>query len=216
MRSVLSDIFREAIVEGHISNNPVTPTRTTTPTVSRERLELEQYIAIRESASTMAPWVGLAMDLALLTGQRREDVAAMRFDDIDNSRLQVTQGKTGMMISFPLDLEIESMNLKLGTIIDRCHLASTTEFMISAGIRKNSTGGSLHLDSLTKNFAEARIKSGLTFQSKPPTFHEIRSLSGRLYEKEKGKHFAQQLMGHKSEKMTDKYLDTRGKEYVML
>ena len=26
MRSVLSDIFREAIVEGHISHNPVTPT----------------------------------------------------------------------------------------------------------------------------------------------------------------------------------------------
>ena len=127
------------------------------------------------------------MDLALLTSQRREGVAAMRFDDIVNRRFQVTQDKTGTMISFPLDLEIKSMNLKLGTIIDRCRLASTTGFMISAGIRKNSNDGSLHLDSLTKNFAEARIKSGLIFQSKQPTFHELRTLSGRLYEKEKGK-----------------------------
>lgn len=50
----------------------------------------------------------------------------------------------------------------------------------------------------------------------PPTFHEIRSLAGRLYEKEKGKEFARNLLGHKSEKMTDKYLDARGKEYAML
>ncbi|RJF58901.1 integrase [Serratia inhibens] len=50
----------------------------------------------------------------------------------------------------------------------------------------------------------------------PPTFHEIRSLSGRLYEKERGRHFAQKLLGHTSETMTLKYLNTRGKEYVML
>ncbi|WP_157795455.1 hypothetical protein [Yersinia kristensenii] len=31
-----------------------------------------------------------------------------------------------------------------------------------------------------------------------------------------GKEFTRKLLGHKSEKMTDKYLDTRGKEYVML
>ncbi|ENG7017344.1 TPA: integrase [Yersinia enterocolitica] len=44
----------------------------------------------------------------------------------------------------------------------------------------------------------------------------MRSLAGRLYEKEKSKEFAMKLLGHKSEKMTNKYLDTRGKEYVML
>ncbi|EKN5932277.1 integrase [Yersinia enterocolitica] len=44
----------------------------------------------------------------------------------------------------------------------------------------------------------------------------MRNLAGRLYEKEKGKKFAMKLLGHKSEKMTNKYLDTRGKEYVML
>ncbi|OMQ24792.1 integrase [Serratia oryzae] len=44
----------------------------------------------------------------------------------------------------------------------------------------------------------------------------MRSLAGRLYEREKGKEFAMKLLGHKSVKMTDKYLDTRGKEYVML
>lgn len=50
MHSVLSDIFREAIVEGHIENNPVAPTRSAKSVVKRERLELDQYLAIRDVA----------------------------------------------------------------------------------------------------------------------------------------------------------------------
>lgn len=216
MRSVLSDIFREAIVEGHIENNPVTPTRSAKPVVKRERLELDQYLAIRNVANTLPAWFGLSMDLALVTGQRREDLTLMRFDQIVDGRLQIDQGKTGAMISLPLDLELKAVGLRLSSVIERCRLASKTDFMISAGIRKNSPGGSLHPDSLTKKFVTARTGTDFRFDESPPTFHEIRSLAGRLYEKEKGKEFAMKLLGHKSEKMTNKYLDTRGKEYVML
>ncbi len=216
MRSVLSDIFREAIVEGHIENNPVTPTRAAKVVVKRERLELAQYGPIRGAADTMPPWFGLAMDLALVSGQRREDLTQMRFSHVVDGRLLVEQGKTGAMISLPLDLELKIVSLQLGAVIDRCRLVSTTDFMISAGIRKNSLGGSLHPDGLTKKFVAARKASGLSFEENPPTFHEIRSLAGRLYEKERGKDFAQKLLGHSSETMTLKYLNTRGKEYVML
>lgn len=88
--------------------------------------------------------------------------------------------------------------------------------LYSHQIRKNSPDGSLHPDGLTKKFVAARKASGLSFEESPPTFHEIRSLAGRLYEKERGKDFAQKLLGHSSETMTLKYLNTRGKEYVML
>ncbi|CAI0849094.1 Phage integrase family [Serratia entomophila] len=216
MRSVLSDIFREAIVEGHIENNPVTPTRAAKVVVKRERLELVQFSPIRKAAESMPAWCGLAMDLALVSGQRREDLTQMRFDHVVAGRLQVEQGKTGAMISLPLDLELKCVGLQLGAVIDRCRQASTTDFLLSAGIRKNSPDGSLHPDGLTKKFVAARKASELEFEENPPTFHEIRSLSGRLYKKEKGKDFAQKLLGHKSEIMTEKYLDTRGKEYVML
>ncbi|ANS42417.1 hypothetical protein Q5A_009785 [Serratia inhibens PRI-2C] len=158
----------------------------------------------------------LAMDLALVTGQRREDLTQMQFDHVVDSRLQVEQGKTGALISLPLDLELKCVGLRLGTVIDRCRLVSTTEFLLSAGIRKNSPDGSLHPDGLTKKFVAARKASGLDFEESPPTFHEIRSLAGRLYEKERGRDFAQKLLGHTSEMMTLKYLNTRGKEYVML
>ncbi|NIC25463.1 tyrosine-type recombinase/integrase [Serratia plymuthica] len=95
-------------------------------------------------------------------------------------------------------------------------VTSTTNFMLSADIRKNSPDGSLHPDGLTKKFVAARKASGLEFEESPPTFHRIRSLADRLHEKTKGKEFAQKLLGHTSEMMTDKYLDTKGKEYVML
>ena len=101
MRSVLSDIFREAIVEGHIENNPVSPTRAAKVVVKRERLELAQYGPIRSAAEPMPKWFGLAMDLALVTGQRRDDLAQMRFDHVVDGRLQVEQRKTGALISLP-------------------------------------------------------------------------------------------------------------------
>jgi hypothetical protein len=67
--------------------------------------------------------------------------------------------------------------------------------MLSAGIRKNSPDGSLHPDGLTKKFVATRKASELEFEESPPTFHEIRSLAGRLYEKEKGKGFCAEITG---------------------
>ncbi|WP_233981688.1 tyrosine-type recombinase/integrase [Pectobacterium versatile] len=215
-RSVLSDIFREAVVEGHMDNNPVLPTRTPQPNVKRERLELEQYKAIRSAAEKQSMWFQLSMDLALVTGQRREDVAAIKFSDIVGDRLLIDQGKTGNKIALPLNLTIDVIGLCLSDVIDRCRDASKTDYMISVGIRKNNLNGAVELNGLTKGFVKARKASGIELDERPPTFHEIRSLAGRLYEKERGKEFAQKLLGHKSAKMTEKYLDTRGKEYVYL
>lgn len=65
-------------------------------------------------------------------------------------------------------------------------------------------------------FAEIRDSTGLKFGPNPPPFHEIRSLASRLYEKERGEEFAQRLLGHKNLTMTQKYLDARGAEYVMV
>lgn len=158
----------------------------------------------------------LTMDLALVTGQRREDLTQMQFDHVVDGRLQVEQGKAGTLISLPLDLELKCVGLRLGTVIDHCRRTSTTDFLLSAGVRKNSPDGSLPPDGLTKKFVAARKASGLDFEENPPTFHEIRSLAGRLYEKERGRDFAQKLLGHTSEKMTLKYLNTRGKEFIML
>lgn len=162
MRSVLSDMFREAIVEGHIVKNPVEATRIPEIKVARERLQLETYNATRTAAEHLPVWFSLAMDLALVTGQRREDIVNMKFSDVFDNRLYVTQIKTGMKIAIPLSLTLEAPGLRLGTVIDRCRLVSRTDFMISAGIRKNSPTGNIHPDGLTKTFVKQEKPPALT------------------------------------------------------
>lgn len=44
LRSLLMDVFREAVVEGVIERNPAEPTRTPAPEVKRERMTLENYL----------------------------------------------------------------------------------------------------------------------------------------------------------------------------
>lgn len=217
MRSVLSDMFREAIVNGHVTQNPVEPTRTPKIIVERDRLRFDAYIATRDKADLLPDWFGLSMDLALITGQRREDIVSFQFSHIYDDRLHVTQKKTGMRIAIPLSLSLPVAGLRLDKVIDRCRKLSNTDFLISAGAWKNSPTGSLHPDGLTKNFVKARTLAGIETSDNPPTFHEIRSLSGRLFKELHGEEFAQRLLGHTSENTTKLYLDERDQHsYVMI
>ncbi|CCJ83490.1 Phage integrase [Cronobacter dublinensis 1210] len=216
-RSVLMDIFREAIVEGHIDRNPAEPTRTPTPRVKRERLLLEHFNVIRQAASSHSEWAANACDLALVTGQRREDISLLRFCDVKEGRLFVTQEKTGHKLAIPLDLKLNAAGLVLQEVIERCRVNNPSVFMLYSPVRRGGRKpGQLTPDALTQAFADTRDSTSLRFGPNPPSFHEIRSLSGRLYEVEYGEEFAQRLLGHKNLSMTKKYLDARGAEYVMV
>lgn len=218
LRTVLFDMFREAIIEGIVSANPVEPTRVQKGKVTRERIkDMETYNAIRKAAEQLPPWFQLAMDLAMVTGQRREDISRMKFSDIYDGRLHVTQSKTGMKIAFPLSLTLSVAGLRLGTVVDRCRLLSKSDFLISPDNRKNEDGRGVNPDGLTRKFIAARNLTGIQFSNKPPTFHEIRSLAGRLYKEQYGEDFAQKFFGHVSDKMTKMYLNERDQDaYVML
>ncbi len=217
LRSLLMDVFREAVVEGIIDKNPVEPTRTPAPEVKRERLSLESFIAIRQAASSMGGWLVNAMNIGLLTGQRREDVTRMAFSDISEGRIFVTQGKTGHKLALPLSLELTSAGVSLESVIDSCRSNNPSDSLIYSSVRRGGRKpGAITPDGLTQAFADARELSGVNFGPNPPTFHEIRSLASRLYEVENGEDFAQRLLGHKNISMTKKYLDSRGQEYVMV
>jgi integrase len=217
LRSLLMDVFREAVVEGVIEKNPVEPTRTPAPEVKRERLSLEQFLTIRSAAASMGGWLQNAMNLALLTGQRREDITRMLFSDINDQRLFVTQSKTSHKLAVPLNIELSAVGLTLEAVIEECRKGNSSDNLIYSSVRRGGRkAGPVMPDALTGSFAEARELSGIKFGPNPPTFHEIRSLASRLYEVENGEEFAQRLLGHKNLSMTKKYLDSRGQEYVMV
>ncbi|WP_413726952.1 tyrosine-type recombinase/integrase [Sodalis sp. RH16] len=69
---------------------------------------------------------------------------------------------------------------------------------------------------MTQAFSDVGATGGTQFSTDPPSFHEMRSLAGRLYEIEYGAEFAQKLLGHKNMSITQKYLENRGSEYVFI
>lgn len=217
LRSLLMDIFREAIVEGVIDRNPVEPTRTPAPEVKRERLSLQHFMDIRAAASSMESWFECAMLLGIVTGQRREDITIMKFSDIAEGRLFISQSKTGHKLAIPLSLRLESVGLTLHDVVEMCRKNNPSDHLIYSAVRRGGRKpGPVTPDALTQAFSEARELSGIRFGPNPPTFHEIRSLASRLYETENGEEFSQRLLGHKNLSMTKKYLDSRGQEFVMV
>lgn len=217
LRSLLLDVFREAVVEGVIDRNPAEPTKTPAPEVKRERMTIEQFIAIRSAAEEIGGWLGSAMNLALLTGQRREDISRMTFSDVREERLFITQGKTGHMLAVPLTLTLHAAGINLEGVIEKCRTGNPSDHIVYSSVRKGGRKpGPVMPDAITSAFAEARELSGIQFGNNPPSFHEIRSLASRLYAVENGEDFAQRLLGHKNMSMTKKYLDSRGQEYVMI
>lgn len=172
---------------------------------------------LRNVAFGYSEWAANAFDPALVTGQRREDVSLFRFSDVRDGRLFVTQEKTGHKLAIPLDLRQEASDLLLQDVVDRCRINNPSDFMLYSSVRRGGRKpGPLTPDGLTQAFSTVRDTTGLKFGPNPPSFHEIRSLAGRLYESERGEDFAQRLLGHKNLTMTKKYLDARGAEYVMV
>ncbi|MGE6320593.1 phage integrase Arm DNA-binding domain-containing protein [Pseudomonas oryzihabitans] len=216
MRSLLRDVFNEAIAAGWRKENPVDVTKAARVTIQRQRLTLETWRLIYEEARQ--PWLKRAMELAVLTGQRRDDLARMQFRDVVDGALQVEQSKTGMRLRLSTEIRLECLGLELGEVIRSCRDRVLAKTLIHHSKRVSAAkpGDPLMLDTLSKAFAEARdraaAKAGITFGDSPPTFHEQRSLAARLHEAE-GRS-AQALLGHKSSKTTAIYRDSRGAEWV--
>lgn len=215
MRSKVSDVFRWAETQGLIESgrNPVTATRAHKIVVARERMSLEQFLAIREHAPS---WLRNAMNLALLTGQRREDIVKLKFSDWRDGRLHVAQGKSGGTVRLALDgtIALSALGMSIEDAVKGCRDRVVSAYMIHHARHqgKGLPGGRVSGGGAGASFTSARIAAGIAAQEgrTPITFHEIRSLSERLYRTEFGATFAQQILGHKNSKMTDKYDDLRG------
>ena len=103
-------------------------------------------------------------------------------------------------------------------MINKCRDRVLSKHLVhnSTVIGGSALGSPVAEGSLTQRFAEARdcakikIEKGKT----PPTFHEQRSLSERLY-KAQGIN-TQELLGHSSAKMTELYHDERKEKWVVI
>lgn len=224
IRGRLRDIFREAIEHGlmEAGKNPVDAVLKPKREVTRQRLTLNDFMAIRKKVaeSSTHSWLVNAMDIALLTGQRREDIASMKFDQARDGFLWVEQSKTGAKIMIPLELRLDALGASLDEILKRCRDAvvsrSVIHYVRPSGRAKPGTA--VTGDRMSTVFSEFRDESKIvvTDGNTPSSFHEIRSLSARLHAEQHGADFAQALLGHKSEAMTALYRDSRGREWAQV
>lgn len=221
MRARLSDVFRMAETQGviKVGQNPVAATYTPDRTVKRERLTLEQFHVIYEKAPE---YLRRAMNLALMTAQRRDDVASMLFADCKDGHLYIVQGKSRGKVRLQQDVRIRlaATGLSIADTIQACRDMIASRYMIHhtehAGRAK--PGHRVTSNGLSTAFTKARKAAEIVAASErtAPTFHEIRSLSERLYKKEYGAAFAQAMLGHKHAAMTAQYDDMRGQGYQVI
>ncbi len=103
IRSVLIDVFKEAQHYGEVppGYNPALATKQPRRRISRQRLNLDEWQKIFAIADARHQYMGNAMLLALVTGQRLGDISNMKFSDIWDDQLHVVQGEDGEQASDP-------------------------------------------------------------------------------------------------------------------
>lgn len=221
MRARLRDVFRMAETQGLIEQgkNPVSATYTASRAVRRERLTLEQFHAIREKSPV---WLQRAMMLALVTGQRRGDIANMKFSDQKDGFLHVVQEKSQGQIKLQLDVNIRlaAVGVSISEAIQDCRDLVVSRYMIHHTAHRGPArpGDQVPGNGISNAFQAAVVAAGIEAEEgrTPPTFHEIRSLAERLFKAEFGAAFAQSILGHKNASMTAKYDDMRGQGYQVI
>lgn len=216
IQSTSMELFRAAEVRGHIKpgRNPVAATKTKSVKVLRSRMSIEEFMLIH--AAQKKPWAKRAMELALITAQRRGDVAGMLRSHIVDNHLQVDQGKSGgeTMLGIPMTLRLDAAGWTLAEVVARCRTPGlSTDYLIHHKSRGgyHEAGAGVAVDTISEAFSEARAAAQLDSVEgrTPPTFHEIRSLAIRLYKEQYGQEFAQALAGHRNMKTTLLYADPR-------
>lgn len=208
-RTLLVDVFNHAASKGLCPDNPASSTISRISKKQRKRHTIEGIKAIREKSPT---WLQNAIDLALITAQRRTDILDMKFDGCKDGFLYVIQKKTAKAsdaawIRFAVTPELQ-------TVINRCRDNTVSPYLVHRQPNrvlekhKQTKAHWTKVDEhyLTHAFQDARKLAGCYADwtdAEMPGFHEVRALSLHLYKKA-GKD-AQIIAGHATEAMTKNY-----------
>ncbi|MGR7214060.1 site-specific integrase [Klebsiella aerogenes] len=219
IRSVLIDVFKEAQHAGEVppGHNPALATKQPRRRITRQRLNLDEWQKIFDIADANHKYMGNAMLLALVTGQRLGDISRMKFTDVWDDHLHIEQEKTGSKIAIPLALRCDAINWSLREVIARCRDYAVSPYLVHFlhSTSQAERGSQVKARTLTMNFSKARDKAKIDWgDGTPATFHEQRSLAERLYEAQGID--TQKLLGHKSPNQTAQYHDDRGKDWVIV
>jgi integrase len=220
LRSRLKEVFRSAMAKGWIKANPVDVTDKVSVTVNRARLPWDVFWQLYRF--TDVTWLRNAMAIAILSAQRREDIVVAMFKDVHDEAWWCQQIKTGNRVCLPMALRLDAFGMSLEDVIKQCRQTGVLSKHLVHQTRKRGNspvGQKIWKDRLSKVFTlelerMQKETGGIDWEGRdPPTFHEIRSLSERMYA-EQGNVKTQDLLGHKDPRTTALYHDSRGMDWV--
>lgn len=221
VRSRLMALCRKGMALGWMDSNPAEVTERPTVRVQRGRLTLEMFLQIHQAAPQVAEWLPHAMMLALVSGQDRSTVATMERAHVSADALTTWRTKTrgtNQPVEIPLALRLDCVQTSLQDLVTRRTGVVSRHLVHHVSVWGNAPAGSaVHPDRISHAFTEARklakIPDVLPSGQGAPTFHEIRSLSKRLYEAQGGVD-TKALLSHRSDRTADLYRDPRGAEPI--
>ena len=199
------DVFNYAVAKGLTPDNPAAATIPRKEKKKCKRHTMQGLLAIRAAAPQ---WLQNAIDIALITGQRREDIVTMKFEHIRDGYLYIIQDKT-MRSSNAGYLRIQ-ITPQLREVIARCRDDIVSPFLIHRRPDRLDTrqrDAKVHWTCIEESYLSHKFQDARTLANpspeQQPGFHEIRALVEHLY-KRAGLN-AQQILGHASEKTTKNY-----------
>lgn len=212
IRNRLVTICRRGASLGWMTSNPAAASERPRPKTKRQRLTLETFQAIYEKAPEVADWLQNAMLLALVSGQDRSTIGGWQRSFSNGEFVMLQRAKTSVKIEIPLALRLDVIDMSLGDVIAKCKSTNVVSKFLIHHIRNQgraNTGAHVKLGTISTAFAEARLLAGIPNDDRAPTFHEIRSLSKRLYDAQGGVD-TKALLGRMTDAMAEMYADSRG------
>lgn len=216
VRSLLCNIFDVAVSKGLCPDNPARITLSRYVPKQRKRHTVEGLRIIRSHSPL---WLQNAIDLSLLTTQRRSDIVKIRWTDIHDGYIHIAQQKT---TDDPMDdfevldgsgyirIKIDD---ELQQVLDRCKSDNVPSPFVIHHVpkRKVKNAKKEHWTQILPLYlSEEFLRIVKLSNAYPklegrqiPTFHEIRVLAIFLHKK--AGRSAQALAGHSSVKMTEHY-----------
>ena len=84
------------------------------------------------------------MLLGLITGQRLNDIANMRFSDISDNYLHIKQHKSGSLVRLSLNLRLDAIGMSVSDVVSRCRDRVVSQYLIHHAkntARRGKVGG---------------------------------------------------------------------------
>jgi integrase len=157
----------------------------------------------------VTPELRNAMDLAYLTGQRPSDALRMSEDDIVNGYLVVNQGKTAKKLRIVVSGE-------LAELLDRITVQKSQYTINHRQLLINKRGAPLTPQVLRNLFKHAKLAAAkanpaLADAIKNFWFYDLRAKAADDVGDERGAQDATDLLGHDSQRTTNRHYRRRGK-----